>query len=117
MGFSGPPKHNSAQGNPTLPFQQNKVLPSSSKVAQQPPGDVKDDKSDSIGRVHGPVSKPSADKEKIPSLPSNKIKGQNDKSSTGNGGSLANLWGRASTKPKPSCVPENDSDSIQNPNG
>ncbi|XWS27370.1 hypothetical protein CRYUN_Cryun26dG0109300 [Craigia yunnanensis] len=44
------------------------------------------------------------------------VKGQNGKSSTGIGGSLANLWGRASTKPKSSDVPSDDSDSVQNPN-
>ncbi|XVF78952.1 hypothetical protein PTKIN_Ptkin14bG0179800 [Pterospermum kingtungense] len=115
--ISGSSKYNSAQGNSALPFQQNKVQQSSSKVAQQPSGEVKDVKSDSIGRgVHDLASKHSPDIEKIPSLPSNKIKGQKDKSSTGNGGSLANLWGRASTKPKPSDVPENNGDSIQNPN-
>ncbi|XWS10873.1 hypothetical protein CRYUN_Cryun38cG0035400 [Craigia yunnanensis] len=117
VGISGPSKHNSAQGNAALPFQQNKAHQSSSRVAQQAPSEVKDVKSDSIGRgVHGLASKPSADKEKIPSLPSNKMKGQNDKSSTGSGGSLSNLWGRVSTKPKPCGVLENDSDSIQNPN-
>ncbi|KAK6229272.1 hypothetical protein SCA6_018223 [Theobroma cacao] len=117
VGISGPPKHNSAQNNAALPSQQNKVQQSSLKVAQQPPSVVKDVKSNStdIG-VHDPASKPSADKEKISSLSSNKKKDQNDKSSTASGGSLANLWGRASTKPKPSCVPADDSDSIQNRN-
>ncbi|XWS16864.1 hypothetical protein CRYUN_Cryun33cG0017500 [Craigia yunnanensis] len=117
VGISGPSKHNSATSNAALPSQQNKVLQSSSKVAQQLPRMVKDVKSDSNGRgVQDLASKPSADKEKIPSLPSNKKKDNNDKSSTGSGGSLANLWGRASTKPKPSAVPADDSDSIQNPN-
>ncbi|XP_021287834.1 uncharacterized protein LOC110419207 [Herrania umbratica] len=117
VGISGPPKHNSAQNNAALPSQQNKVQQSSLKVAHQPPSVVKDVKSDStdIG-VHDLASKPSSDKEKISSLSSNKKKGQNDKSSTASGGSLANLWGRASTKPKPSCVLADDSDSIQNCN-
>ena len=118
MGISGPCKHNSAPSNAALPSQQNKVQQSSSKVAQQPPSVVKDVKSDSIGRgVDDLASKPSADKEKIPSLPSNKKKGPNGKSSTGIGGSLANLWGRASTKSKSSGVPSDDSDSVQNPYG
>lgn len=52
-------------------------------------GDVKPD----IARV--------AEKEKVPRpLPNNK-KGQNDKSASVSGGSLASMWGRASTKPKP----------------
>ncbi|XP_042024672.1 DNA polymerase delta subunit 3-like [Salvia splendens] len=42
-----------------------------------------------------------ADKEKVPrQLPNNK-KGQNNKNSSGSGGSLASMWGRASAKPKP----------------
>ncbi|XVF04398.1 hypothetical protein REPUB_Repub05bG0078900 [Reevesia pubescens] len=117
VGISGPSTHNSDLSNASLPSQQNKLQQSSSKVAQQPPSVVKDVKSDSIDRgVHDLASKPSADQEKIPSLPSHRKKGQNDKSSTGSGGSLANLWGRASTKPKSSGVPADDSDSTQNPN-
>ncbi|XP_047962225.1 uncharacterized protein LOC125207065 [Salvia hispanica] len=42
-----------------------------------------------------------AEKEKVPRpLPNNK-KGQNNKNSSGSGGSLASMWGRASAKPKP----------------
>ncbi|XVF18552.1 hypothetical protein REPUB_Repub11eG0032400 [Reevesia pubescens] len=116
-GISEPSKHNSAQNKAALPSQQNKVQQSSLKVAQQPPSVVKDVKSDSIGMgVHDLASKPFTDKEKPPSLPTNKKKGQNDKSSNGSGGSLANLWGRASTKPKHGGVPTDDSASVQNPN-
>ncbi|KAL1118660.1 hypothetical protein V6Z11_D01G051100 [Gossypium hirsutum] len=78
---------------------------------------VKDVKSDGIGEVHNLAVKPSTDKKKTTSLPSNKNKDQNGKSSTGNGGSLATLWGRACTKPKCSSVPEVGSNSIQNFNG
>lgn len=116
-GISGPSKQNSSQTNAALPSQQNKVLQSSSKVAKHTPIMVKDVKSDGVGEVHDLSVKPSTDKKKTTSLPSNKNKDQNGKSSTGNGGSLATLWGRARTKPKSSSVPEVDSDSIQNFNG
>lgn len=41
-----------------------------------------------------------------------KLKGQNGKSSSGNSGSLANMWGRASTKPKPVTETAEDVPSI-----
>lgn len=41
-----------------------------------------------------------------------KVKGQNGKSSSGNSGSLANMWGRASTKPKPVVETAEDVPSI-----
>ncbi|TYH29941.1 hypothetical protein ES288_A01G054000v1 [Gossypium darwinii] len=116
-GTSGPSKQNSSQTNAALPSQQNKVLQSSSKVAQHTPIMVKDVKSDGIREVHNLAVKPSTDKKKTTSLPSNKNKDQNGKSSTGNEGSLATLWGRACTKPKSSSVPEVGCDSIQNFNG
>ncbi|TYH74391.1 hypothetical protein ES332_D05G395600v1 [Gossypium tomentosum] len=117
VGISGLSIHNSAQFSAPLPSQQNKVQQSSSKVAQKPPIVVKGIKSDSIsGGVHDLATKPSADKEKNTSFPSNKKKGQNDKGSTGNGGSLANFWDRASAKPKTCSVPADNIDSIQNSN-
>ncbi|XP_024964388.1 DNA polymerase delta subunit 3 [Cynara cardunculus var. scolymus] len=45
--------------------------------------------------------KPVAHKEQVPQLPPNKKRNQNDKSSSGTAGSLASIWGRASSKPKP----------------
>ncbi|KAL3646226.1 hypothetical protein CASFOL_011406 [Castilleja foliolosa] len=46
-----------------------------------------------------------ADKEKGPQLPPNNKKGKTDKNSSGTGGgALANMWGRASTKPKPEAA-------------
>lgn len=117
VGISGLPIHNSAQSNAPIPSQQNEVQQSSSKVAQKPPIVVKGIKSDSISGVHDLATKPSADKEKNTSFPSNKKKGQNDKGSTGNGGSLANLWDRASANPKSCSTPADNSVSIQNSNG
>ncbi|KAG8502409.1 hypothetical protein CXB51_000445 [Gossypium anomalum] len=105
-GISGPSKQNSSQTNAALPSQQNKVLQSSSKVAQHTPIMVKDVKSDGIGEVHNLAVKPSTDKKKTTSLPSNKNKDQNGKSSTGNGGSLATLWGRACTADAQICARE-----------
>ncbi|KAL1175003.1 hypothetical protein V6Z11_A04G056600 [Gossypium hirsutum] len=51
---------------------------------------------------------------KVAQKPPIVIKGQNDKGSTGNGGSLANFWDRASAKPKTCSAPADNSDSIQN---
>ncbi|KAI3769359.1 hypothetical protein L6452_00460 [Arctium lappa] len=48
--------------------------------------------------------KPVAHKEQVPQLPPNKKRNQNDKSSSGTAGSLASMWGRASSKPKPDCA-------------
>ncbi|KAJ9562794.1 hypothetical protein OSB04_007954 [Centaurea solstitialis] len=45
--------------------------------------------------------KPVVHKEQVPQLPANKKKTGNDKSSSGTAGSLASMWGRASSKPKP----------------
>ncbi|KAL1537953.1 DNA polymerase delta subunit 3-like [Salvia divinorum] len=42
-----------------------------------------------------------AEKEKVPRPLLNNKKGQNNKNSSGSGGSLASMWGRASAKPKP----------------
>ncbi|KAL1537687.1 hypothetical protein AAHA92_30174 [Salvia divinorum] len=49
------------------------------------------------------------ERDKVPrSLPNNK-KGQNDKNSSGSGGSLASMWGRASAVPKPdACLVQAD---------
>ncbi|KAL4562205.1 hypothetical protein LXL04_034403 [Taraxacum kok-saghyz] len=48
--------------------------------------------------------KPVPHKEKLPQIP-NKKKPQNDKTSSMNLGSLATMWGRASSKPKPDPIP------------
>ncbi|KAF9587752.1 hypothetical protein IFM89_004729 [Coptis chinensis] len=43
---------------------------------------------------------------KVAALPATKKKPQSERSSSGAGGSLANMWGRASVKSKPTCLPE-----------
>ncbi|KAK6157070.1 hypothetical protein DH2020_011318 [Rehmannia glutinosa] len=55
-----------------------------------------------------------ADKEKVPQLLRNNKKGQNDKNSSGTGGALASMWGRASAKPKPEAALPQANNSRQN---
>ncbi|KAI4323076.1 hypothetical protein L6164_022712 [Bauhinia variegata] len=55
--------------------------------------------------VHDQACKPPADKNVVLQLPTGKKKVQVDKSSSASGGSLANLWGCASVKSKPSSSP------------
>ncbi|KAK1582431.1 hypothetical protein Q3G72_014871 [Acer saccharum] len=108
--IAGIPEHskvnNAHQNKTVLPPHQNKVQQSSPKVGLLSPNGIKDVKVKSNGTgVHDQATKPSADKEKIHPLPAaSKLKGQNDKSSSVSGGSLANLWGRASAKPKPNSA-------------
>ncbi|KAM5586307.1 hypothetical protein ABKV19_005288 [Rosa sericea] len=96
------------QDSVILKQQQNKGEQSSPKVGLPAPNVVKDVKSESngIGVTHQPNKHP-ADKEKVAPLPANKKKVQSDKSSSASGGSLANLWGRASVKSKSNSTAEN----------
>ncbi|KAG5546054.1 hypothetical protein RHGRI_018281 [Rhododendron griersonianum] len=105
-GMAGPSRSNPSNQNLSIPQpQQKKVQQSNPKVGQQPTHVVKDIKTESpVTEGHKQVAKGSSDKEKVPQLPANKKKGQNEKSTSGNGGSLANMWDRASTKPKPSTA-------------
>ncbi|KAA8524019.1 hypothetical protein F0562_010550 [Nyssa sinensis] len=109
-GVPGPSKSNSADQTATVPQpQQSKVQHKSPKVGLLSPNVVIDGKSESHGTgVHEKAGKPPSDKEKTHQLPANKKKGQNDKSSSGTGGSLANMWGRASAKSKSSASSENN---------
>jgi DNA polymerase delta subunit 3 len=103
--------------NTTVPQpQQDKVQHSSQKVGLQSPNVVKDIESEITGTgVRGQSTKP-GDKEKVPPLPAGKKKVQNGKSASDTGGSLANFWGRASAKSKPS-VPAEDNNVIANLTG
>ncbi|KAF3442380.1 hypothetical protein FNV43_RR16296 [Rhamnella rubrinervis] len=109
------PTTNLAHQSITVPQSlQNKGQQSSSKAALLSPSTEKDVKSESNGSgVHAQASKPPAAK-KIPPMPVKEKKVQKDKGSSSIGGSLANLWGRASAKSKPSCPAEN-SNLIPNP--
>ncbi|CAK7351891.1 unnamed protein product [Dovyalis caffra] len=109
-----PLKSNSVCQN-VPPSQQTKVQ-QSPKVGPQSPNLVKDVKSESNGAgVHDLAAKETADGEKFSLLAANKKIGQSDKTSSGNGGSLANLWGRASAKSKPSSAEADNNKHIPNP--
>ncbi|XP_062168520.1 uncharacterized protein LOC133874660 isoform X2 [Alnus glutinosa] len=112
-GGLGQSKSSSVYQNTTVPQpQQDKVQHSSQKVGLQSPNVVKDIESEITGTgVRGQSTKP-GDKEKVPPLPAGK-KVQNGKSASDTGGSLANFWGRASAKSKPS-VPAEDNNVIAN---
>lgn len=111
------PTTNLAHQSITVPQSlQNKGQQSSSKAGLLSPSTEKDVKSESNGSgVHAQASKPPAAK-KVPPMPVKEKKVQKDKGSSSTGGSLANLWGRASAKSKPSCPAEN-SNLILNPTG
>lgn len=117
-GGLGQSKSSSVYQNTTVPQpQQDKVQQSSQKVGLQSPNVVKAIESEITGTgVRGQSTKPPADKEKVPPLPAGKKKVQNSKSASDTGGSLANFWGRASAKSKPS-VPAEDNNVIANPIG
>ncbi|KAI8009141.1 DNA polymerase delta subunit 3 [Camellia lanceoleosa] len=99
---AGPSRSNSMIQKATIPQpQQKKVQQSSPKVGLESSNVVKSIKTEGhVSGSHEQAGKPSSDKEKAPQLPANKKKGENDKSTSGNGGSLANMWGRAAAKPK-----------------
>ncbi|XP_057461406.1 uncharacterized protein LOC130751763 [Actinidia eriantha] len=115
-GLAGPSRSNYSNQNVTIPQpQQKKVQQSGPKVGPGIHNVVKDIKTEShVTGGHEQAGKPSSDKEKVPQLPANKKKGQNDKSTSGNGGSLANMWGRASKNSKPSSATAETNNLIPN---
>ncbi|GAV60698.1 CDC27 domain-containing protein [Cephalotus follicularis] len=82
------------------PPQQTKVQKASPTVSMQ---SSKSERNSTGTNSH--ASKPPVDKEIIPPVTANGNKRQNGKSSSEGGGSLANLWDRASAKSKPNCAP------------
>ncbi|KAK2992537.1 LOW QUALITY PROTEIN: hypothetical protein RJ640_004311, partial [Escallonia rubra] len=111
-GAPAPFRNNSAHQTDTIPLPQHKKIQQSSpNISLQSPNVVKDIKSESHGAgARDQGSKPSADKEKDPELPATKkIKG-----TSGTGGSLASMWGRASIKSKPISAPTEISDCAPN---
>ncbi|KAE9585129.1 putative DNA polymerase subunit Cdc27 [Lupinus albus] len=80
---------------------------------------MKDVNSESNGtgsaRVHNHNNKPTEEKEKVLPLPTGKRKAQADKIGSVTGGSLASLWGRASTKPKPCTLPVEKNNPVSDP--
>lgn len=119
-GGQGQSKSNSMHQNNVVPQpQQNKVQESSPKVVLQTPNVVQDVKSETNGTgLHSQSTKPPSDKEKekVPPMTAGKKKVQNGKCSSGTGGSLANIWGRASAKSKP-VVPVKNNNVLPNPPG
>ncbi|XP_052179157.1 uncharacterized protein LOC127792615 [Diospyros lotus] len=98
-GLTGLSRSNSTNQNvATSHSQQKKVQQSSPKVSVVSPNVVKDVKTES--HITGGQERP-PEKEKVPQLPANKKKAHKDKNTSGNGGSLANMWDRASIKLKP----------------
>lgn len=98
------------------PEQKKVQLPSPS--ASVPSSHVIEAKSESHGTSGpGEGSKFVADKHKVAQLPPAKKAVQSDKSSSKNGGALANMWGRVPTKPKVDNVSAATSDVTPNPVG
>ncbi|KAJ6853181.1 uncharacterized protein M6B38_251570 [Iris pallida] len=97
------PKANSILKDSTSQPPQGPVAESSMKHGIQPSfigsAGVKDERT---APVMDQSAKPHLAKESTPTVHTTKKKVQNEKTSSGNGGSLASLWGRASEKPKPS---------------
>ncbi|KAI4323039.1 hypothetical protein L6164_022677 [Bauhinia variegata] len=89
--------------------RQNKASASISKAGAQSPNMAKDVNSENDSSrdrvVHDQACKPPADKKVVLQSPTGKKKVQADKNSSASGGSLANLWDRASVKSKPSSSP------------
>ncbi|KAK6777127.1 hypothetical protein RDI58_023844 [Solanum bulbocastanum] len=98
------------------PEQKKVQLPSPS--ANVPYSHVVDAKSESRGTSGlGEGSKFVVDKHKVAQLPPAKKAVQSEKSSSKNGGALANMWGRVPTKPKVDIVSAATSDATPNPVG
>lgn len=83
--------------------QQGQAQQPNPKLGLQSPtvASADDNTGNNALEVHAESGKPHTDK--ATAVPVNKKKVQNEKTSSGAGGSLANLWGRASAKSKPSC--------------
>lgn len=89
----------SYQNTTVLQPQKSEMPKVSPNVGLQSSTVVKEVKSEG-NRTDHQASKPIAVKEKVASLPTNKKKGQGDKTCSSTGSSLANLWGRVPTKSK-----------------
>lgn len=94
------------------PPQPRKIEQTSQKKSEQSVDVLKHANSEGNGAgVHDQASKLPADKEKVTNFPASKKLGQNSKNSSTAGGSLANLWGRASTTTKSSAGPAENKNS------
>ncbi|PIN25487.1 hypothetical protein CDL12_01776 [Handroanthus impetiginosus] len=112
---SGLSKSYSAQTTAIPQTLQKKVHQSSPNAGVQSSGLAKIVKSEShvkLDREQG--TQLNADKEKVPQLLPNNKKSQSDKNSSGTGGALASMWGRASAKSKPEAPLPQGNNSRQN---
>ncbi|KAJ6776192.1 DNA polymerase DELTA SUBUNIT 3 [Salix koriyanagi] len=111
-----PLKSNSGcQNISALPSKQTKVQ-QSPNVGPECPNLESSVKSERNGTgVHDLATKQTVDEEKVLLLPAGKKKGQGNRISSGNGGSLSNLWGRASAKSKLSSAQADNDKHIPNP--
>lgn len=100
------------------PPQPRKIEQTCQKKLEQSVDVLKHANSEGNGAgVHDEANKLPADKEKVTNLPASKKLGQNGKNSSTAGGSLANLWGRASTTTKSSAGPVENSTSAPSSTG
>ncbi|KAF9590810.1 hypothetical protein IFM89_038402 [Coptis chinensis] len=103
-GITASCRSSSAVQTPTVPQQKAKVQQSSPKIGHSPVVATPVIKSEST--ASGSNAQAHTNNGKVAALPATKKKPQSEKSSSGAGGSLANMWGRASVKSKPTCLPE-----------
>ncbi|XP_073124503.1 uncharacterized protein [Henckelia pumila] len=101
--ISGLSVSTSSHGTTEIPRpQQKKVQHSSPNVGLPSPNIVKNVKNESDVKLDlGQDPQLAANEEKVPQLFPKKKKDPNDKTSSGTGGSLASMWGRASAKSNP----------------
>ncbi|KAK1404899.1 DNA polymerase delta subunit 3 [Heracleum sosnowskyi] len=96
------PAHKTAIPQP----QQKNQQQISPHFGQQSSNEVKNVNNSHHTGVHEEASKPATEREKVLQFPVDKKKDpQNNKVSSGTGGSLATMWGRVSAKPKPVEAP------------
>ncbi|KAF5730747.1 DNA polymerase delta subunit 3 [Tripterygium wilfordii] len=110
IGVSG--KSSVPQNVTVPPPQQTNLKQSVPKGSLKSPNEVEAVKTESNGaELCDRATKPPANKDPFPA---NKNKVKNDKTASGTGGAIANMWGRASAKPKPTSPPANKND-LPNP--
>ncbi|KAJ6751973.1 hypothetical protein OIU85_002396 [Salix viminalis] len=111
-----PLKSNSGCQNISAPPSKQTKFHQSPNVGPESPNLESSVKSERNGTgVHDLATKQTVDEEKVLLLPAGKKKGQGNRISSGNGGSLSNLWGRASAKSKLSSAQADNDKHIPNP--
>lgn len=108
------PAHKSAYIPQAQQKNQQQISP---PVGQQSSNEVKNVNNIHHTGVHEEACKPAAEREKVVQFPADKKDLQSNKLSSGFGGSLATMWGRASAKSKPVEAPAETSNSKSNTAG